>query len=172
MTENDSAPVTTLKPGKMVIGWFSFTGCEGCTILLSELLNKNFDAWKKLVEFQYIKTLKTKNVLGLMDVAFIEGAVSSPEQAEKIKKIRDLSKYVVTVGSCACTGRPSASRNDFSYDDLDYRILWYFSHFDYDKTVKSIEEVIKVDDKVPGCPMNSALFGKALEKYLKLFNLV
>ncbi len=46
---------------KLVVGWFSFTCCEDSTILFTELLNDHLDEWKKVVEFRYVRQLKTKN---------------------------------------------------------------------------------------------------------------
>jgi coenzyme F420-reducing hydrogenase gamma subunit len=157
-----------VSPKKMAIGWFSFTCCEDSTILFSELLNKHFDDWKKVVEFRHVHTLKTNNRLEDLDVAFIEGAVSSKTQEEKVKKIRDNSKYVVAIGSCACTGAPSSSRNDFVPEQITERISWYLSQFDYSKSVRKLDEVIAVDDYVRGCPMNVDLFLETLTKYLKI----
>jgi coenzyme F420-reducing hydrogenase gamma subunit len=157
---------------KLAIGWFSFTCCEDSTILLTELLNTHFDEWRSLVEFRYFKALKTDNQLENLDVAFIEGAVSAPKQEEEITKIRNNSKYVVAVGACAVTGMPSASRNSFTTKDIDEKIKFYMSQFDYSQKVKRLDEVIKVDDKVEGCPMSVEMFSEVLEKYLKLFNIV
>jgi len=157
---------------KLVVGWFSFTCCEDSTILLTELLNDHLDEWKKLVEFRYIRPLKTKNSIEGLDVAFIEGAVSSEKQAEEVKKIRENAKYVVAIGSCACTGMPSASRNSFTEDMISERISWYMNNFDYGKKVQKLDEVIKVDDYVAGCPMGVQAFMDALNKYLKLFGIV
>ena len=156
---------------KMVVGWFSFTCCEDSTILFTELLNDHLDEWKKVVEFRHVKALKTKNELRDLDVAFIEGAISSDKQAKDVQKIRDNSKYVVAIGSCACTGLPSASRNAFTPQDITDRINRYMQDFNYSEKVRKLEEVIKVDDAVPGCPMNVPVFYEALTKYLKLFNL-
>jgi len=157
---------------KMAIGWFSFTCCEDSTILFTELLNDHFDEWKKVVEFRHIHALKTDNRLEDLDVAFIEGAISSPTQAEEVKNIRDNSKYVVAIGSCACTGLPSASRNDFGDEQINEKIQSYLDRFDYSEKVQKLDEVIKVDDAVNGCPMNVDTFYAALEKYLKIFELV
>lgn len=159
-------------PKKLVIGWFSFTCSEDSTILLTELLNDHLEDWKKVVEFRHLKALKTKNSLENLDVAFIEGAISSDSQAKEAQKIRDNAKYVVAVGACACTGLPSASRNEFTDEKINERIKWYMSNFSYGKDVKKLGDVIKVDDLVPGCPMNAVIFTQILEKYLKLFNIV
>ena len=156
---------------KMVIGWFSFTCCEDSTILFTELLNDHLDEWKKVVEFRHVRALKTKNELKDLDVAFVEGAISSDKQAEEVKEIRDNSKYVVAIGSCACTGLPSASRNEFTPDDITKRINKYMQDFNYSQKVRKLDEVIKVDDMVAGCPMSVEIFMQTLTKYLKIFNL-
>ncbi len=154
------------------MGWFSFTCCEDSTILFTELLNDHLDEWKKLVDFKYVRQLKTKNSIEGLDVAFVEGAISSAKQEAEVKKIRDNAKYVVAIGACACTGLPSASRNDFKDEMITERIQWYMKNFDYSQKVRKLEEVIKIDDAVPGCPMNAETFMAMLTKYLKLFSIV
>jgi len=157
---------------KLALGWFSFTCSEDSTILLTELLNTYLDEWKKLVEFKYLKALKTKNSLEGLDVAFIEGAISSESQAAEVRKIRENAKYVVAVGACACTGAPSASRNAFTPNHITEKIKGYMSRFDYSDKVRKLEDVIKVDDKIEGCPMDTKLFLKTLFKYLKVFGVI
>lgn len=156
---------------KLVVGWFSFTCSEDSTILFTELLNDHFDEWKKKVEFRYLRPLKSKNSIVGLDVAFIEGAISSDKQAEEVRKIRENSKYVVAIGACACTGMPSASRNSFVSDEINEKIKWYMSHFDYSQKVKKLSDVIKVDDMVESCPMDEETFIKILGKYLGVFNI-
>ena len=157
---------------RLVVGWFSFTCCEDSTILLTELLNDHLDEWKGMVEFRHMKALKTKNSLAGLDVAFIEGAISSESQAEEARQIRENSKYAVAIGACACTGQPSTSRNQFASEQIYERIQWYLSHFDYGKEVKRLGEVIQIDDMVRGCPMKVPSFLETLNKYLELFGIV
>lgn len=159
------------KKKKLVIGWFSFTCCEDSTILFTELLNDHYDEWTKVMEFRHIHALKTDNKLEDLDVAFIEGAVSSPTQEKEVIEIRQNSKYVVAIGSCACNGLPSASRNEFADEDLNEKIQWYFDNFDYSKKVRKLDDVIKVDDNVDGCPMNVDTFFSVVKKYLDLFEI-
>lgn len=160
------------KNKKLVVGWFSFTCSEDSTILFMELLNDHLDEWKKIVEFRYLKALKSKNELLNLDVAFIEGAISSDKQAADVQKIRENTKYVVAIGACACTGMPSASRNLLPNEKMSEKICWYISQFDYSQKVRKLSDVIKVDDMVNGCPMNIPTFLQTLEKYLKLFSII
>lgn len=164
--------ITDTNKKKLVVGWFSFTCSEDSTIILTELLNDHLEDWKKVVEFRHLKALKTKNSMENLDVAFIEGAISSDSQAKEAQKIRDNAKYVVAVGACACTGLPSASRNEFTDEQINERIKWYMSNFKFSEKVRKLGDVIKVDDMIPGCPMSVPIFTAALEKYLKIFNIV
>lgn len=169
----NSDQITSLAtPKKMAIGWFSFTCCEDSTILFTELLNDHYDEWTKLVEFRHVKALKTNNTLEGLDVAFVEGAISSESQEKEVKEIRANAKYVVAIGACACTGLPSASRNEFTSENITQRIQWYFDNFDYSKSVRKLSDVIQVDDKVEGCPMGVVAFIELLKKYLKIYNLI
>ena len=92
---------------RLVVGWSSFTCCEDSTILFTELLNDHLEEWKKVMEFRHMKVLRTSNSLAGLDVAFIEGAISSESQAKEVQRIRENTKYVVVIGACACTGQPS-----------------------------------------------------------------
>ncbi|MEI7604180.1 MAG: hypothetical protein WCJ19_04115 [bacterium] len=156
---------------KLKVGWFSFTCCEDSTILFTELLNDHFFEWKKVVEFRHFKVLKTDNKMDDLDIAFVEGAISSESQAEELKKIRENCIKLVAIGSCAVTGRPSGNRNDFSKDVLDkYKDV--FEKFKYSEKVMKLDELVHVDDKLPGCPMNGQMFITKLNEYLKEFGII
>jgi sulfhydrogenase subunit delta len=155
--------------GRLVVGWFSFTCCEDSTILLTELLNDHLEAWVRVVEFRHMKTLKTNNSIEGLDVAFVEGAISSDSQAAEVRSIRDNAEHVVAVGACACTGKPSTSRNQLAGEQIDERIRWYLDHFDYSTNVVPLGDIIMVDDLVRGCPMNAESFLQTLQKYLRLY---
>jgi sulfhydrogenase subunit delta len=150
---------------RLVVGWFAFTCCEDSTILLTELLNDHLEEWVESVEFRHMKTLKTNNSVEGLDVAFVEGAISSDSQAAEVRRIRENAEHLVAIGACACTGKPSASRNLFVDEQIDERIRWYLDHFDYGVNVVPLDEVVRVDDMVRGCPMNARSFLQTLQKY-------
>ena len=159
-------------PSKLVIGWFSFTCSEDSTILLTEMLNDHFSEWKKSVEFRFFKALKSHNEIKDLDVAFIEGAISSPKQEKELKNIRDNSKYLIAIGSCACTGQPSAGRNTLVPEEVNFKIAYYLKQFNYSKNVQKVADFVKVDDQVNGCPMDPDKFIEILNKYLKIFKII
>lgn len=77
---------------KIKIGWFSFSCCEDNTIVMTEVMNDHWQEWKKIFDFRHIRIFKSKNIFDEFDIAFIEGAVASLEQEERIKAIRNISK--------------------------------------------------------------------------------
>lgn len=150
---------------KLDVGWFSFTCCEDSTIIFTELLNTHFQTWKEVFNLKHARVLQPHNELGPFDIAFIEGAISSQTQEEKVKKIRSLTEKVVAIGACACIGMPSSQRNQFTPEQLR-QIQFLLDRFDYGATVKKIDDVIQVDYKVPGCPMNEKVFLETVDKLL------
>jgi len=153
------------------IGWFSFSCCEDSTIVLTEMFNDHFEAWSKVVEFQYARVLKSKNKLEGLDVAFVEGAIASDRDAKKLKEIRKNCKKLVAVGSCAVNGMPSAQRNSFD-PEREKEIEYMLEKYHLSDRVRTVGDVVKVDEKVPGCPMNEQMFLRVLDKMLKEFRII
>lgn len=153
---------------KLKIGWFSFTCCEDSTMVWVELMNENFFKWKDLLDIRHARVLRRINKLKNIDVAFVEGAIATESDARKLKEIRKNSKKLVAVGSCAINGMPAAQRNSFD-DKLKEEIAFLIKHFNQTEKVRTLKEIVKVDDEIPGCPMEENFFLNALDKYLKEF---
>ena len=153
---------------KLRIGWFSFAGCEGSTIIFTELLNDHWQEWLKKIDFAHVNILKSKNELKDLDVAFVEGAIVTEKDKTKLKKIRKNCKYLIAIGSCAIIALPSGQRNNFNEKQLKEieHILKQWQHLG---KVLPLKDVVKVDDQVHGCPMIEKTFLEILDKYLKLF---
>ncbi len=161
---------TLEKNKKLKVGWFTFSCCEDSTVLFTELLNEHWQDWLPYLDFKHAKVLKSKNSLTDMDVVFVEGAIASEEKAKELKKIRAKAKVLVAVGACAVTGMPSAQRNEFP-EELRKSIDFLLEKFNYGEKVKRLDEIVKVDAKIPGCPMNEQKFIELIEQMFKKFNI-
>lgn len=155
---------------KLRIGWFSFSCCEDSTVIFTELLNDHYQEWLPLFDIRHAKVLQSKNVLDEMDVAFVEGAIASPEQEEKLLEIRRLAKRVVAIGSCAVAGNFSTQRNEFP-EDVQEKIAFLLEKFHYGEKAKKLDEIIVVDEVVMGCPMNEQKFLAVVTKMLQEFGI-
>jgi NAD-reducing hydrogenase small subunit len=97
-----------------------------------------------------------------VDVTVIEGAVSSQDDLEKVRTIRQRSKLVVALGDCAVAGNVPSMRNTVAPRKLLERI--YVEGVDAARGVPSegvptllrqaipVHEAVAVDLHVPGCP--------------------
>jgi coenzyme F420-reducing hydrogenase gamma subunit len=156
-------------PNKLNIGWFSFACCEDSTIMFTELLNDYFFEFKAHFNFVDAGILSSKrDHESPLDIAFIEGAANDPKHPDKLTKIRQRSKKVVAIGSCACTSMPSAHRNNFT-PEQKADIQFLLDKFEYPEKIQKIADIIPVDASVPGCPMDLVAFVKAVNGLLVEF---
>jgi len=153
---------------KIKIGWFSFSCCEDNTIVMTEVMNDHWQEWKKIFDFRHARALRSNNVFDKFDIAFIEGAIASPEHEEKVKDIRKRSKKLVAVGACAIVGLPAGQRNLFT-DEQKKNIKLLVERFGALTKVLKVSEVVHVDDEIPGCPMNPDVFLQKIDTLVKEF---
>lgn len=153
---------------KIRIGWFTFSCCEDSTIVFTELMNDHWQEWKQLFDFRHARVLKKNNILDELDIAFVEGAIATPEHEAKLKEIRAKSKKLIAIGACAVVGLPSAQRNTFT-EGQRAEVQFLIDRFKALPKVLKVSDVVKVDDQVPGCPMDPKVFMTKVEALVKEF---
>jgi len=145
---------------KPKVAFFDFTGCEGCQLQKLNCEDELLDVLNavEIVNFREATSVRRDDY----DVAFIEGSISTPECVERIKKIRENAKIVVALGACASTGGLNMLKNFQPLDKV--RSYVYGDEAGYFDTlpVRPVDQVVKVDYKVYGCPMDK-------EDYLEVF---
>jgi len=157
-----------MNKSKLKAGFFSFTCCEGCIISFIEVLNKKFFEYKEKIDIKYLRALKKVKRITPIDIAFVEGAISTPDEVKKLKQIRENARKVVALGSGAITGWPSDLRNKFKGKKQE-QILPLIKKLGQNEKILPIKEFIKIDDEIPGCPVDEKLFIKKIDGYIKGF---
>lgn len=129
---------------------FDFTGCEGCELQLANKEETLADFLKavEIVRFREISSAED----GLPDIALIDGAVTRPDEIERIKTVREQADMLVAIGSCACFGGVNQMKNAFDLDEANREVYG-------DKTketiaARPIRDVVPVDMEIPGCPVS------------------
>ncbi|MEM7821383.1 MAG: hypothetical protein QXX38_01030 [Candidatus Aenigmatarchaeota archaeon] len=153
---------------KIRVGIFSFTCDEGCSMSILEILNKKFFEWKDFIKIEHFRLLKSKSRTKNLDVAFIEGAISTFKEKKSIEEIRKNCKKIVLIGSCAISGSPSNARNFFD-EERKKEIQGIIKKFGHMEKVFAASEIIKADYYVFGCPIEERCFVETMEKILKEF---
>jgi NAD-reducing hydrogenase small subunit len=97
-----------------------------------------------------------------VDVTIVEGAVSSQDDLEKIQHVREHTRILVALGDCAVTSNVPSMRNPFAVKSILERV--YIEGADVQKGIPTdgvptllkhaipLQDVVKVDVHVPGCP--------------------
>ncbi|KTD46227.1 sulfhydrogenase subunit delta [Legionella quateirensis] len=130
-----------------------FTSCDGCQLAFLNA-GEALLTLAELVDMVHFAEAGAIEVDATVDIAFVEGSISTPHEEERIKKIREQSKYIITIGSCATTGGIQALRN--SADAKEWMASVYASP-DYIKTLSTstaISQHVHVDWELWGCPVN------------------
>ena len=139
---------------KPKVAFFDFTSCEGCQLQKLNCEDELLDILGavEVVNFREATSIRRDDY----DIAFIEGSISTPTCVERIKKIRENAKVLVALGACATTGGLNMLKN---FQPLDrVREYVYGDKAGYFDTlpVRPVDQVVKVDYKVHGCPMDKA----------------
>jgi NAD-reducing hydrogenase small subunit len=115
-----------------------------------------------LVDLVYGPLVDAKEFPENVDIVLVEGAVSSEEDLEKIKKIRVRTKTLVSLGDCAVTSNVPSMRNRFPVPVVEARS--YQENAQLNQQVprevvprllpkaRPVHEFVSVDVFVPGCP--------------------
>lgn len=133
---------------------------------MTEVMNDHWQEWKRIFDFRHASVLKSQNILDELDIAFVEGAIASEKQAQKLREIRDKSKRLVAVGACALQGMPAGQRNFFS-EEQKREIEFLIVRFSALPEVLKVSDVVKVDAEIPGCPMEAEAFLSVIDNLIK-----
>lgn len=154
---------------KPKIAIFSLTGCEGCSLAILELEDQLLDLLGavEIVNFREGMTERAWDI----DVGFVDGAVSTPQDEEEVRHFRDHCKTLVAIGSCACLGgintlkhyqpggatrgERTAQPGGANGNVAEYRRYVYGDRAEWFPTTpaRPISAVVTVDYQLPGCPM-------------------
>lgn len=150
---------------KKRVGIFSLTCDEGCSILLAEIFNQKLIPWLEKMELVYFLALKDHVEAEDLDIALVEGVVTSARDKEHVEKIREKTNILIAMGTCAMTSLPSGQRNNFNISQLK-EIEGHLEKYNFLPKALALKDVVKVDDNISGCPIDEEKFIETFEKYL------
>jgi NAD-reducing hydrogenase small subunit len=150
-------------------------GCSGCHMSLLDMDERLIELSSQF-RLVYSPLVDNKTFPDHVDVTLVEGAVASEDDLKKIRKIREHTRLLVSLGDCALTGNVSAMRNSCGTQPILLRV--YQENADLQKQVptvgvpallervRPVHEVGPVDVFVPGCPPSADTIYQVLSELL------
>lgn len=161
---------------KARIGTCWLDGCSGCHMSLLDMDEAIVDVLAR-TDIVFGPLVDAQEWPEGVDVALIEGAVSSQDDLDLVTEARERSSVVVALGDCAVTGNVPTMRNGIPTRSLLERV--YVEGVDEQpqiptdgvppllKQAQPLQAHVKVDVHVPGCPPSPEtilyVIGKLLE---------
>lgn len=140
--------------GKPRIAVHKFSSCDGCQLAFLNLGETLLELARQ-VEIVHFAEAGYVDDTAPVDIAFVEGSVSTPHELERIEKIRANSKFLITIGACATSGGLQALRNMADKDEWVAGIYAQPQTIALLKESTAIADHAKVDLELWGCPVTS-----------------
>lgn len=134
------------------IGIHGLTSCYGCQLSIA-IVQRILDVADRF-DIEYFYMLSSDGEISPVDVAFVEGSVSTEMDEHELRQIRDNADVVVAVGSCAIHGGVQGILADEAVDYQEaFEDVYGDSEMDYrGRVARPIDSVVEVDYRLPGCP--------------------
>lgn len=152
-------------------------GCSGCHMSLLDIDERILEV-VKLADIVKSPIVDGKE-LPEVDIALVEGSITSDEHYKEILEIRKKAKTVVAMGDCAVMTNVTGMRNYFNLKDVfdtayanaisndkEGQLPDHPSLLRLNDKVVPLQEVIDVDFVIPGCPPHADTIFYVLNEYL------
>ncbi len=134
---------------------WKFSSCDGCQLSLLDCEDELL-AVAGAVEISYFLEASRATVKGPYDLSLVEGSITTPHDAERIKEVRASSRALIAIGACATAGGIQALRN---FKDVKEFVAAVYAHPEYIETLATstaISAHVPVNFELRGCPIGKA----------------
>jgi coenzyme F420-reducing hydrogenase gamma subunit len=132
---------------------WKFASCDGCQLTLLDCHDELL-ALAGEVEIAHFTEASSADVVGPYDISLVEGSVTTPDDAMRILRIRDLSRTLITIGACATAGGVQALRNFADVADFTAAVYARPEYIVTLATSTPIADHVPVDFELRGCPID------------------
>ncbi|GAA2208056.1 oxidoreductase [Nonomuraea monospora] len=132
---------------------WKFASCDGCQLTLLDCEDELLSVAAN-VDLAYFLEASSARGAGPYDLSLVEGSITTPDDLERIKHVRRVSRHLVTIGACATSGGVQALRNLAGVREFASVV---YARPDYIQTLDRstpISAHVPVDFELRGCPID------------------
>ena len=143
----------TAAPRRPRIGVVKFASCDGCQLTLLDLEDELLAIAERVDIVEFAEATSRRSA-GPFDVLFVEGSVSTAEQAVEITRLRTVTRLLVTIGACATAGGIQSIRNWFEHEEVRATVYPEPAFVDSLARSRPVSDIVAVDGALYGCPIS------------------
>jgi sulfhydrogenase subunit delta len=149
---------------KPTLAVWKFASCDGCQLTL---LNCEDDllAIAGSMTVASFGEASSEVIAGPYDLSLVEGSITTAADAERIRRVREASRFLVTIGACATSGGIQALRNFGG--DLTPVVYARPEYIDSLRTSTAIADHVPVDFELRGCPVDRRQLLEVIGAFLR-----
>lgn len=132
---------------------FKFASCDGCQLSLLDCEDELL-AIAGAIDIAHFLEASSHIEDGPYDIVLVEGSVTTAHDAERILKIRQQAKFLVTIGACATAGGIQSLKNWVDHNEF---LRCVYARPEYISTLATstpIADHVPVDFELRGCPVD------------------
>ena len=151
--------------GKPTLAVWKFASCDGCPLSLLDCEDELLPL-AGAVEIADVLAARRATVEGPYDLSLVEGSITTADDAERIRRVRESSRRLVTIGACATAGGIQALRN---FADVKEFVSAVYASPEYISTLSTstpISAHVHVDFELHGCPINKRQLLEVMSAFL------
>lgn len=153
-----------MSPRPKLAVW-KFASCDGCQLTLLDCEDELLDIAGAL-DIAYFLEASSAPVAGPYDLSLVEGSITTPSDRDRIRRIREASARLVTIGACATAGGIQALRN---FADIEGFLSIVYAQPSFISTLDEstpISAHVPVDFELRGCPIDKRQLLEVLSAFL------
>jgi len=135
------------------VGVVKFASCDGCQLTILDLEDELFELTERFDFIEFAEATSRRSS-GPFDILFVEGSISTPEQAAEIVRLRAAATTLVTIGACATAGGIQALRTAAEHEAFRAAVYPVPAYVESLAVASPVSAYVIVDAELRGCPID------------------
>ncbi len=144
---------------------WKFASCDGCQLSLLDC-EQDLLALAGALRIAQFAEASSAVIDGPYELSLVEGSITTEHDLQRIRRVREQSRHLVTIGACASAGGIQALRNLADIDDWVAAVYATPAYVSTLATSTPISAHVAVDFELRGCPVDKSQLLEVITAFL------